>query len=99
MIGPKLLSALHNIVHLPFTYSVGSASPHVLYDLSQGGGEALNFMNQALLRHGVLCGALNLCHSLVETPAYQEEIITEDLIERAMDELLIRGSLGLLRVN
>jgi len=41
-IGPKLLTALHNIVSLPVMESAGMLSPLVIKDLIHGGGMALD---------------------------------------------------------
>lgn len=40
-IGPKLLTALHNIARLPVIETAGMLSPLVIKDLLDGGGEAL----------------------------------------------------------
>ncbi len=61
MVGPKLLSALHNIVQFEVCDAVGALSPPVLEDLHRGGGAAL----RRLVDEGGndLAGA-NLCASL-----------------------------------
>ncbi|MFP6817485.1 MAG: hypothetical protein VB949_17735 [Pseudomonadales bacterium] len=61
LVGPKLLSALHNIVGFDLIDSVGGFSPLVIDSLEQGHGQALG----ALLRETPvpLAGA-NLCSSL-----------------------------------
>ncbi len=59
-IGPKLLSALHNISFLPVMETAGMLSPLVIKDILQGGGEALEmFIDQST--HSI-AGA-NLCTS------------------------------------
>jgi len=59
-IGPKLLSALHNISSLPVMETAGMLSPLVIKDILQGGGEALEmFTDQST--HPI-AGA-NLCTS------------------------------------
>lgn len=61
MVGPKLLTALHNIVGFDLVDSVGAASPLVRDDLEKGGGPAL----ERLLRETpTKLAALNLCASL-----------------------------------
>ncbi len=45
-IGPKLLTALCNIVQCPIMENAGMFSPLVLRDLVRGGGEALNLFGQ-----------------------------------------------------
>jgi hypothetical protein len=61
LIGPKLLTALDNMIQLDATWAVGMASPLVVRDLAAGGGPAL-----ACLRAFAPAppAALNLCASL-----------------------------------
>ena len=92
MIGPKLLSALHNIINLPTTTQLGSASPHMLTDLANGAGPALNHMMSAPVSQP--CVALNLCKSLIDTQAYDQEVITPSRLNKAMDTLCAIGPLG-----
>lgn len=47
-IGPKLLTALHNICLLPVQESAGMLSPIVLNDLSSGQGQALDLFEKSL---------------------------------------------------
>ena len=77
LVGPKLLSALHNIVGFDLIDSVGAFSPLVIDALEQGHGRAMD----ALLREtpvplagANLCGSLNadrdlagLCFRLCES--------------------------------
>lgn len=63
-VGPKLLTALHNVVQFPLTDAVGMTSPLVLRDLAQGDGLAWRRL-QSL--HGPELAALNLCSSMWET--------------------------------
>lgn len=60
-IGPKLLTALHNIVHLPVIENVGMLSPSVVLDLVAGGGPSLDLF---LTRSSEPLAAVNLCSSL-----------------------------------
>jgi hypothetical protein len=47
-IGPKLLTALHNVCQLPVMESAGMLSPLVIQDIVQGEGEALTrFVDQS----------------------------------------------------
>lgn len=85
MIGPKLLTALHNIAHLEVTDLLGSASPHVLSDLSRGGGGALSALRDSL--GDTPCVALNLCGSLSAAPSYEGEVISIETIEGAIERL------------
>ena len=61
LIGPKLLTALDNMIQLDATWAVGMASPLVVRDLAAGGGPAL-----ACLRASAPAppAAFNLCASL-----------------------------------
>lgn len=62
-IGPKLLTALHNIVIHPVLETAAMFSPPVLQDINQGGGAALNLFKKASLLQPA---AANLCSSLVD---------------------------------
>lgn len=62
-IGPKLLTALHNIVICPVLESAGMLSPLVIKDLLSGGGEALDLFRQKSTES---IYAANLSASLVE---------------------------------
>ena len=93
MIGPKLLSALNNITPLPHTQCVGSASPHLIIDLSEGEGEALNIYRRDLV-NDVSChreAGLNLCHSLIGATTYRQVPMTEQHLLSAIDQLLLNG--------
>jgi hypothetical protein len=60
LIGPKLLTALDNMIGLAGTWAVGMASPRVVADLAAGGGPAL----ELLVRDSPAPpAALNLCAS------------------------------------
>ena len=60
-IGPKLLTALHNIVHFDVVENVGMLSPAVVKDLVAGQGDCLDLFNK---RAPVSLAAVNLCSSL-----------------------------------
>ncbi len=65
-IGPKLLTALHNICQLPVMEGAGMLSPLVLEDIQKGQGDALEaFIQQSSTP---IAGA-NLCSSLTESSA------------------------------
>lgn len=64
MIGPKLLTALHNIVQLPTTTMVGSASPWLIQECASGEGPLLKQVENSI--HQAPCVAFNLCSSLFE---------------------------------
>lgn len=61
LVGPKMLTALHNIVDFPLLDCVGMASPLVLADLVRGGGAAWRSLVEA---HGGHLAAVNLCTSM-----------------------------------
>ena len=75
-IGPKLLTALHNVTQLPVMESAGMLSPLVIKDIVQGGGEALQIFIENCFRP--IAGA-NLCISSREreelTCAEMEQLI------------------------
>ncbi len=84
-IGPKLLTALHNVCQLPVMESAGMLSPLVIKDLVQGRGEAL----RSFVEHSPapIAGA-NLCissHERQEVSSVQLEQVIDLLIgERAI---------------
>ncbi len=61
LIGPKLLTALDNMIQLDATWAVGMASPMVVRDLAAGGGPALTCLKATAPTPPA---ALNLCASL-----------------------------------
>lgn len=69
-IGPKLLTALHNICQFPVMESAGMLSPLVLNDILRGQGDALTMF----IQHSPtpIAGA-NLCSSLTETAALDSQ--------------------------
>lgn len=82
-VGPKLLTALHNVVGFPLNYAVGMASPLVLQDLADGGGSAWDMLMNA--RGDELAG-LNLCASLIGSTVDNIRI-TDSLMAKAMKHL------------
>lgn len=94
MIGPKLLTALNNITPLPLTHCIGSASPHLIIDLSLGEGEALNRYRQDLSLD-MNCdqeAGLNLCHSLIGVDTYRRSPMTDQHLMKAIDHLSTYGA-------
>ncbi len=71
-IGPKLLTALHNIAQCPIAEHAGMLSPLVIEDICQQGGIALDLFKQKSKQP---IYAANLCSSLY----YQGEISTEQI--------------------
>ncbi len=82
-IGPKLLTALHNVVQFPLTDAVGMASPCVISDLAAGGGPA---WTRLLTSHGTELAALNLCSSMWGNTVDGIDLTT-DLVSAAVAEL------------
>lgn len=62
-IGPKLLSALHNIVGFTIEERVGMLSPLAMRDILLGGGDALDELRRG---HSEGLCAVNLCASYVD---------------------------------
>lgn len=71
-IGPKLLTALHNIVRCPVFEPAGMFSPAVIEDLLSDGEQlcALNLMKK---RSQVPIAGANLCHSLAYSSGRTED--------------------------
>ena len=84
-IGPKLLTALHNICQLPVMESAGMLSPLVIKDLVQGGGEALS----SFVAHSpVPIAGANLCISSQE----RQEVSSAEM-EQVIDQLVVKGAI------
>ncbi|MFK7793786.1 MAG: hypothetical protein AB8B89_00415 [Gammaproteobacteria bacterium] len=60
-IGPKLLSALHNIAYCHVLETAGMLSPMVIKDIAQNGGKALDLFKSKSIE---AIAAANLCGSL-----------------------------------
>jgi len=84
LVGPKLLSSLHNTIGYPLIDNVGMLSPLVLQDIAQGGGAALDLLAHQLPSP---IQAANLCASLAG--GLSEGIdLNEILMEAVVDSLL-----------
>ena len=68
-IGPKLLTALHNVACFPVMERAGMLSPLVMRDILAGGGMALDLLRQKSTE--TLAGA-NLSSSLTEREGFTE---------------------------
>ncbi len=79
-IGPKLLTALHNIALCPVMETAGMLSPVVLVDIINEGGHALKLFKS---KSTVPISGANLCCSSIEN----KEISKQDIIN-AMRKLL-----------
>jgi hypothetical protein len=66
LVGPKLLTALDNMIQLEGSWAVGMASPLVVRDLAAGGGPALDRLRASTPG---LPAALNLCASYADATA------------------------------
>ena len=62
-IGPKLLTAIHNVVQCPVMETAGMLSPIVVKDIANGGGTAVDLFKQKSLRP---IAAANICASLID---------------------------------
>jgi len=80
-IGPKLLTALHNIASFPILETAGMLSPLVIKDLLQGKGEALALF---IAKSEPAIAAANLCVSSCDNKA-----VSETQMEKLIDSLLI----------
>lgn len=78
LIGPKLLTLLHNAIGFEVLESAGALSPAVARDLLAGGGRALE---RFLKESRILPQALNLCGS---------SVVRGDLDDGEMDALVSR---------
>lgn len=72
-IGPKLLTAIHNVVQCPVMESAGMLSPLVSIDIANGGGNALDLFKQKST-HSIT--AANLCGSLISNGELNDEVIS-----------------------
>ena len=79
-VGPKLLTALHNIAGFPVMESAAMLSPLVIRDLLDGGGAALDLM---LAESREPPAGANLCSSLTEG-----EGLDDSAMNRLIDRLL-----------
>lgn len=82
-IGPKLLTALHNIVQCPVMESAGMLSPLVMRDLLDGGGKALDLLR---LKSPVEIHGANLSGSLLDREGLGESDMTR-LIEVLLESV------------
>ena len=83
IVGPKLLTSLHNMVGFTLMDEVGMISPLALKDLAEGGGEALDLLR----REQPEMRAANLSASL-SAKKTDGVTVTEEMVEAAIDRLL-----------
>ncbi len=81
-IGPKLLTALHNIIRCPVMEAAGMLSPLVMRDLIEGQGAALSLFRKR--SPSVLAGA-NLSSSLTARERFSEAEM-ESLIHQLINQ-------------
>ena len=72
LIGPKLLTAIHNVIGCPVFESFAVLSPLVVRDLLSGGASALKLFQR---RNSVTPAAVNLCGSMVANGELTDEEI------------------------
>jgi len=89
-VGPKLLTALHNIVQCPVQEDAGMLSPWIIQDILNGGGPALHlFREKSLLP---LAGA-NLCSSLLGSPVFKDNAYDDQALDDVVARLLSQGGI------
>jgi len=71
-VGPKLLTALHNVIQCPVMETVGMLSPKVIQDLLSG-GKSTCALNLLVKRSAAPLAATNLCGSSVASGAISSE--------------------------
>jgi hypothetical protein len=89
IIGPKFLTAQHNMMGLPATAAVNMASPMVIADLAAGGGPAWRLFRD---KASPPPAALNLCQSYTGRTV-DGVAVTPHVLETALDRL-VSGALA-----
>lgn len=74
LIGPKLLTALHNMMSFPVSEAAAMLSPAVMDDLVAGDGPALALFRS---RSAMAPAAVNLCGSLVADGSLDTGVVSE----------------------
>ena len=80
-IGPKLLTAIHNVVQCPVLETAGMLSPLVVKDIAIGGGAALDLFKQKSPQKILTA---NLCSS-----SYESDEVSEEEIEKCIINLYL----------
>lgn len=75
-VGPKLLTALHNIAQCPVQESAGMLSPLVIKDIASGAGEALELFKH---KSKYPIHAANVCNSLFAKDEYSAKQLDQCL--------------------
>ena len=86
-IGPKLLTAIHNVAQCPVLETAGMLSPLVVKDITNAGGPALDLFQR---RSPKPIAAANLCSSSIERGEISEQVM-EKCIEVLISGLLLPG--------
>ena len=81
-IGPKLLTALHNVARFPVMETAGMLSPLVMRDLIDGEGKALQLFRQ---KSPVTLAGANLSSSLTAAEGFTEAEM-QTLIQRLLSQ-------------
>jgi len=89
IVGPKFLSAIHNMIECPVIEEAGMLSPLVISDIVQGGGDALDLLKES---SALSLYAANLSASMEDTEN-DGICLTSGDMEKACDILLAKGSL------
>ena len=79
-IGPKLLTAIHNIAQCPVLETAGMLSPLVISDIAKGAGPALALFESESESN---IYAANLCQSL-----YNQGEVSEETMNQCINTLL-----------
>ncbi len=82
-IGPKLLTALHNMVACPVMETAGMLSPLVIRDILTGDGKALQLFKQ---KSASFPAGANLCSSVTDEAGFSEAQM-QDLIDKLQRQI------------
>ncbi len=84
-IGPKLLTAIHNVAQCPVLESAGMFSPQVIKDIANGDGPALALFKQ---KSSQPIAAANLCNSLFGQGEYSTNTVMKCIDILQADECI-----------
>jgi len=85
-IGPKLLTALHNIVHCPVLETAGMLSPLVIRDIAQGQGPALDLFLQD--------SEMDISAANISASTAEQEGLSGEIIRQAIQRMLESKRIG-----
>jgi hypothetical protein len=89
-IGPKLLTALHNVVQCPVQENAGMLSPWVIRDLLNDEGPALTLFRA---KSPLPPAGANLCASLSGSHVFKDPALKDRVLLDVVERLLSRGSI------